>query len=104
MNQYTVHTPEGRIPVRPIAKLVHRGENFFLHVRLENADLIGITHTETGLSAGRINRYAGYRAMGMKRVAHSKARLLVDAAAHLARIPDDKFHAAMAKARGQDAS
>lgn len=73
-----------------------------MHGRCKPLTVLYFPNSET--TPGRINRYAGYRAMGMKRVAHSKARLLVDAAAHLARIPDDKFHAAMAKARGQDAS
>lgn len=108
MSKYTIRTGEGRVPVRPIAKFEHRGELFFLHVRADDKDFIGITHVDigithvdTGLSAGHIDLYTGYLAGGMKRAVHNKHRLLSMAEAHLSEIPDEKFHAAMAKARGQ---
>ena len=101
MSKYTIRIGEARVPVRPIAKFEHRGELFFLHVRADDKDLIGITHVDSGMSAGRMNRYTGYRAVGMKRIAHDKHRLLAMAEEHLSGIPDEKFHAAMAKAREQ---
>ncbi len=101
MAKYTIHTSEGRLPVRPIAKLEYLGESFFLHVHHQDRNQVGITHIETGLSAGKLPRYHGYRSMGMKREAVPRERLLIDAAVHLSRVPEGRFRAAMAKARGE---
>jgi len=102
MAKYTIHIPDrgGRVPVRPIGKLTHRGEDFFIHLHHYDRNKVGITHTETGLSAGMIDRYTGYRAIGMKRVANSKQQLLDAAEIHLGRVSDERFKAAMTKARG----
>jgi hypothetical protein len=53
------------------------------------------------LSAGMIDRYTGYRAIGMKRVAYSKQQLMDAAFARLARIPEENFLQAMRRARGE---
>ena len=103
MAKYTIQIPDrgGRVPVRPIGKFTHRGEDFFIHLHHYNREKVGITHTETGLSAGLLDRYAGYRAIGMKRVARTKQELLDAAEIHLGRVSDERFKTAMAKARGE---
>ncbi len=101
MAKYTILVEGERIAVRPMGKFTHRGEAFFIHSHQYNRDRVGITHTDSGLSAGMIDRYAGYRAIGMKRVAYSKQQLMDAAVARLARIPEENFLQAMRRARGE---
>ena len=101
MAKYTIRVEGERVPVRPIGKFTHRGEAFFIHLQRYTRDKVGITHVESGLSAGMIDRYTGYRAIGMKRVAYSKQQLMDAAVARLARIPEENFLQAMRRARGE---
>lgn len=100
MAKYTLMIDGERIKARPIVKLEYRNEHFFLHVDHLNENLIGITHTETGLSAGRIDRYTGYLGINYKRIAHDPFALQTMALAYLSRIPEARFESAMRKARG----
>lgn len=101
MAKFTILVEGERVPVRPIGKFTHRGESFFIHSHQYDRDKAGITHTESGLSAGTIDRHAGYRAIGMKRVAFTRQELLDAAVARLARIPEENFQQAMRRARGE---
>lgn len=97
--KYFIHTAEGRLPVKSLKAFECRGEHIFLHVRHDNRDAIGITHRETGASAGHVPRYTGYRAVGMKRIERSKDDWLGDALYLLGRHSEERFRAAIDKAR-----
>ena len=97
--KYFIHTSEGPKPVKSLKAFEFRRESFFLHIRHDNRDAIGITHKETGASAGHVFRYAGYRAVGMKRVERGKDAWLGDALTLLGRVSEERFKAAIAQAR-----
>ena len=99
--KYFIHTSEGSKPVKGLKAFEFRGEQFFLHVRHDNRDAIGITHRETGASAGHVFRYAGYRAVGMKRVERGKEVWLRDALTLLGRVSEDRFAMAIKQARSR---
>lgn len=98
--KYFIHTVDGRQPVKALKVFEFRGEVFFLHTHHQNRDAIGITHMETGLSAGHIPRYTGYRAVGMKKIERSRDDWLADALYRLGRVSEDRFKEAIDQARG----
>lgn len=97
--KYFIQTVDGHQPVRALKVFEFRGEAFFLHVDHHNRDAIGITHMETGASAGHVPRYTGYRAVRMKRIERSEAEWLADALCRLGRVSEDRFWEALNKAR-----
>jgi hypothetical protein len=100
-SKYTINIQGQRVPVRKIAAVDYLGESFFLHVHKSQNDMIGITHTETGLSAGKVSRFNYYVQINQGRQAYkyTKDELIDAALRHLARIPERNFRLAMDRAR-----
>ena len=99
MGNYFIQTVDGKKAVKSLKEFEFRGEQFFLHVSVDSRDVIKITHRQTGLGAGQVQRYESYRAVGMKRVERGKDALLGDALFYLGRVPEDRFKAAIEQAR-----
>jgi hypothetical protein len=100
-SKYTINVKGQRVPVRKIAAFDYLGESFFLHIHKSQNDMIGITHTETGLSAGKVSRFNYYVQINQGRQAYkyTKEELLESALKTLARIPERNFKLAMERAR-----
>lgn len=100
-SKYTINVQGQRVPVRKIAAFDYLGESFFLHIHKSQNDMIGITHTETGLSAGKVSRFNYYVQINQGRQAYkyTKEELLESALKNLARIPERNFRLAMDRAR-----
>lgn len=101
--RYFIQTTDGGKPVKMLKAFEFRGEAFFLHVHHQNREAIGITHRETGLSAGHVPRYTGYRAVGIIRIERSRDEWLADALYRLGRISEDRFKEAIKRAGGAQA-
>jgi len=97
--RHFIHASEGRKPVESLKTFEFNGERFFLHVRTDNKDAIGITHHETGFSAGHVPRYTSYHAVGMKRIERGIDAWLADALMLLKRVNPERFELAMKKAK-----
>lgn len=97
--KYFIQTVDGHQPVKALKVFEFRGEVFFMHVHHQNRDAIGITHMETGLTAGHVPRYTGYRAVSMKKVERSKDDWRADALYRLGRASVDRFNVALVRAR-----